>query len=127
LACRRRSFESSITDRARGIDRQGDQSGTRQLADPHDDVDPLLDEIHIAVEQQQDCSPDQAKGFSGPECRFRFPDEHGSPDGVVYHAEVRPQVFDTQRRRVVAPRTMNIAERLEIVFGDCNAGIVSSF
>ena len=65
------------------------------------------------------------QGPSGPERRFRFSDEHGSPDRVVYHEKVFPQVFDKQRRRVVAPDTARIAERLEVVLGDCNSGIFS--
>ena len=64
-------------------------------------------------------------GFSGPERRFRFSNEHRSPDGIVHHEKVVPQVLDKQRRRIVRPDTTRIAERLEVVLGDCNSGIFS--
>ena len=49
----------------------------------------------------------RTRGSSGPERRFRLSYEHGSPDLVVY------------------PGAMGIAERLEVVLGDCNSGIFS--
>ena len=65
------------------------------------------------------------QGFSGPERRFRLSYEHGSPDRIFHHEKVIPQVLDKQRRRVVSPDTARIAERLEVVLGDCNSGIFS--